>query len=131
MSYRALVQPKWLDEMLWRWGVRSLRLESNSLGYPTICPMLKEGIPIQARSFEPMGYSEEDFAELEKALDKLDTAHQMAILRAYRPWKAREIEHEFQGVSIRTWQRRTHAAAAFIVISMNRSTKGMATPAMA
>ncbi|WP_421883251.1 hypothetical protein [Methylibium sp.] len=129
MSKRALVQPKWLDEMLWRWGIRSLRLESRALGYPSICPMLKEGIPVQAQSFEPTGYSEEDFSQLERAVSLLVERHQMALIRAYRPWKARDIEETYAayGVTTRTWQRWVHEAAGLINASMNRQAKGIAT----
>lgn len=135
MARRPLVQPKWLDEMLWRWGLRSLRRESGALGYPTICPMLREGIPVRTHSFEPTGYSEEDFTQLERAVAALEGRHQLAIVRAYRPWKAREIDSEFSGVTVRTWQRRVHEAVAHILAHMNRQARGkptgLATPVTA
>lgn len=120
MARRAVVRPDWLDSMLWQWGLRALR--GAGLGYPTVCPMLKEGIPQQARSFEPEGLCDQDFAQLEGAVAALEHKHQMAVIRAYRPWTAKTIEHEFAayGVSDRSWQRWLHEAAEKIVVHMER-----------
>lgn len=117
-----MVSPRWLDVMLWQWGLWSLRRASGALGYPTVCPMLKEGIPSRAEAFEPTGYSGEDYRQLEAAIAGLDQKHQLAIVRAYRPWKIAAIAEELiaKDVSDRTWQRWVHEAAALVAEQMGR-----------
>ena len=123
MSKRPTVEPVWLDRMLVKWGIRSLKLETAGLGYPRICPMLKEGIPTPARSYEPTGYSLEDFDQLEKAVDSLEMKYRLVITRAYKPWKARDIEMVLRTYEVtdRTWRNWLTAAARQIEISMNRA----------
>lgn len=127
MSKRSTVEPRWLDTMLFRWGVNSLRRESNALGYPRICPMLAEGIPTRAESREPMGYSEDDYTDLQTAIDQLDRKHHLVLVRCYRPWRGKEIEAELRQnyqVGERTWLRWLHEAAARLVVLMRKDSLG-------
>jgi len=122
MSRRTLVQPRWLDCLLWNWAIRSLKVESGSIGYYTINPMLKEGIPTQATSYEPTGFNADDFEATTKAIDALPDNFRLVILRAYKPWAARAMEAELDvyGVSERTWQRWTHEAAVILERALMR-----------
>lgn len=108
--------------MLFQWGIRSLKAESRGLGYPTICPMLREGIPVRASSFEPTGYCDADFRELQAAIDNLDRKYQLVLIRAYRPWQAQAVEVELSAYEVteRTWRNWLHDAALMICGSMSR-----------
>ena len=88
--------------------------------------MLAEGIPTRAESREPMGYSEDDFDDLQKAIDKLERKHHLVLVRCYRPWRAKEIEIELRmyEVAERTWLRWLHEAAARLVILMAKDSLG-------
>lgn len=123
MAKRATVQPIWLDRMLVQWGIRSLKLEISGLGYPRVCPMLSEGIPTQARSHEPTGYSELDFQQLEAAIAKLDRKYALVLSRAYKPWyaEAAAIELRAYEVTERTWYNWLQDAAGMIAVSMARA----------
>jgi hypothetical protein len=122
MAKRSTVQPVWLDRMLVQWGIRSLKIEISGLGYPRKCPMLAEGIPTQARSYEPTGYSELDFQQLDTAIAKLDRKYLLVVSRAYKPWYAESaaIELAPYGVTERTWYNWLQDAARMIETSMAR-----------
>lgn len=123
MARRPLIQPKWLDEMLWRWGQDSLRRESRMLGWYSICPMLKEGIPTQARSYEPTGVAPWEFEELEAHINALEPKFVLVLVRAYRPWAAPQAEERLAGYGgIRMWQRWLHEAVAQLASRMERTT---------
>lgn len=113
MARRAVVQPRWLDSMLWRWGLQQLREQSKGLGYPSICTMLKDGIPATGNTVQPWEISPQDFKDLEAAFETLDRRYQLALTRCYRPWAAAEIEYllrEYE-VNDRTWRRWVHDGA--------------------
>lgn len=111
--------------MLWQWGIRSLKMESGGLGYPRVCPMLKEGIPTQARSFEPTGIAPWEMDMLEKAIDQLEWKYKLVLMRSFRPWMARTVEQELEalGTVDRTWRRWLHEAAAILAQKMATRTE--------
>jgi hypothetical protein len=114
--------------MLWRWGQSCVRRESKMIGWYTICPMLKEGIPQQARSYEPTGVAPWEHDQLEAAIARLEEKHALILIRAYRPWQAREVESiliEKHGErSLRSWQRWLHEAVSKLLVAMD---EGLAT----
>jgi len=120
MSRRATVEPVWLDRMLVAWGTASIR----SSGWYSINPMLKDGIPNPARSMEPMGLTSLDFRQLESAINALPHHNKLAITRAYKPWAAREIEHETSvyGVTGRVWGAWLAEAAGLLLRHMDTAT---------
>ena len=123
MAKRATVQPRWLDEMLWRWGINHLRQASRGLGYPSICVMLRDGIPTSAPQKEPWEYSAEDYRDLEAAIASLEERYQLVIARAYRPWRKDAVEAELRvyGANERTWIKWLHRAAEMIEQHMARA----------
>ena len=119
MSRRSVVEPVWLDRMLQGWGTSSLK----SKGWYAVNPMLKDGIPVSARSYEPTGLCLMDYTQLEEALETLDLKHRCAITRAYKPWTAKAMEAEWPATSTMTWCNWLHAAAKLITIHMNSYTE--------
>lgn len=124
MSKRATVNPRWLDGMLVQWGLYEVRRSMGSLGYPRICPMLRDGIPQPARSHEPIGITSHEHDTMTKIIGALDRKYQLVLIRAYKPWAAEEcshlLRHEFD-CSERTWLRWLHDAAEIIVKQMARA----------
>jgi hypothetical protein len=108
--------------MLVQWGTRSLREQSNALGYPRICVMLKDGIPTSTPYYEPNEISKADYDQLQASIERLERKHQLVLIRAYRPWRAKEMEDELSvyTVTSRTWLNWLHDAAALLLASMNR-----------
>jgi hypothetical protein len=118
MARRSTVEPRWLDDMLVIWGMRSVR---DKLGFPAICPMFRERVGQPARSYEPTGYCGSDFDQLQAAIDALMPRHKMVIARCFKPWTRLIMEEELQkfGVSERTWVNWLHEAAAIIAADMD------------
>jgi hypothetical protein len=126
MAKRATVDPAWLDAMLLSWGRIKVR---DALGYPSESFMFKERVPSPARSFEPTGYSGQDFRELEAAMDRLMTQHKYAILHCYKPWTVESVRDAYAQEFGIFWntdagkkkiQRLLHEAAAVLADDMDR-----------
>jgi hypothetical protein len=77
---------------------------TKGIGWYSVNPMLKEGIPSRAESFEPTGYSGQDFKTLEDAMTAIQPRYLLAVVRYAAPWKARELDLEW-GYSADTWLR--------------------------
>lgn len=117
MSKRATIQPLWLDAMFVGWGLSALR---SNRGWYSVNPMLKDGIPMPARSMEPQGLCFADWSDLQKAIDALPLNHQCALIRCYRPWTAKTMEQEWPGTSPTSWHRWLNAAAASVFCALER-----------
>lgn len=122
MARRATIDPRWLDSLLSKWGVRHLKEESGALGYPGACPMFKGRVAVSARSMEPTGIAPWELDQLDAEIGKLDRNHALALIRHYRPWAELRIQAEMSAyqVSDRTWQRWLHDAAALLRVKMER-----------
>lgn len=120
MARRSTVKPDWLDDMLVIWGLRDVR---SALGFPPISPMFRQRVGTPARSYEPTGYSDVDFDQLQTALDRLETKHKLVIMRCFKPWTARAVEDELRrlyDVSERTWVNWLHEGAGLLAADMER-----------
>lgn len=109
MARRPDLQPEWLCSLLVNWGRHEFHSGSRMLGYPSICPMLKTGIPSQARSFEPTGYTMQDWSEVEAAIAELPQPQQLAVVRYCMPWRIQMIDQQWPADDS-TWLRRLKAA---------------------
>lgn len=112
MSKRAVINPRWLDSMLVKWG----RTIPGARGWYSVCPMLQSGIPASKPSYEPWELLPRDFDDLTKAIDSLEHKYRCVIYMAYKPWTMPEMLSELAkyGVCQRTQQRWLHDAAARI-----------------
>jgi hypothetical protein len=115
--------------------MRDLYGSTKGLGYYSVNPMLKDGIPTPARSYEPTGYSHEDFRELEAAMTGMAQAEEykyeiLAVLRYVKPWKAKAIDEEHQRET-RLWLRDLKNGLATIDAKMRRLTTGNLIATMA
>lgn len=100
MPRKPELEPRWLVGLLHQWAMRELYGSTKGLGYYSVNPMLKDGIPTQARSYEPTGYSHGDFRELEHAMKEMAEAPRLkfellAVVRYVKPWKAKDIDAEW------------------------------------
>jgi hypothetical protein len=84
--------------------MRELHGQTRGIGWYSINPMLKEGIPVRAESFEPTGYSGQDFDRLEQAMRQIQDKHLLAVVRYVMPWRARAMDEEW-GFSTDSWLR--------------------------
>lgn len=126
MPRKPELEPRWLVGLLHQWAMRELYGSTKGLGYYSVNPMLKDGIPTQARSYEPTGYSHEDFRELEVALKEMMVAEELkyeflAVMRYVKPWKARVIDDEHPRET-RFWLRDLKNGLATIDAKMRRLT---------
>ena len=120
MSRRASVQPRWLDGMLYKWGITM----PTAKGWYNVCPMLQSGIPSTAGNHAgTWDLTPADFDALHKAIDSLSHKHRCMIYRCYKPWTLRQQEAELEqyGACQRTMQRWLHDAAKAIEVHMSRS----------
>lgn len=97
MSREAQLGPAWLIGLLVAWNRRETR--DSGLGYYRVNPMLRDGIPTPARSYEPTGYGGAEIEAVGREVGKLDELHRAAVLRYCRPWMARAIDAEFAGTA--------------------------------
>src|SRR5574341_477100 len=102
MSKQKPIEPRWLVSLLVCWARRDLHDEIRGLGYYSINPMLKDGIPGRVRSYEPAGYSGQDYTDLEQCLKQLKPRQLLAVLRYCKPWKAADIDAEYR-LDADTW----------------------------
>lgn len=126
MPRKPELEPRWLVGLLHQWAMRELYGSTKGLGYYSVNPMLKDGIPTPARSYEPTGYSHEDFRELEAAMTDMarDETYKfeiLAVLRFAKPWKAVDIDKEHQRET-RFWLRDLKNGLATIDAKMRRLT---------
>ena len=96
MARRPQLEPAWLIGLLNAWARHSHKDHTRGLGWYSASPMLKGGIPVRARSYEPMGYCEADYTAVYEALQGLDLMPRMAVGRYFKPWARSAIEAEFQ-----------------------------------
>ncbi len=96
MSKRPELEPRWLIGLLNQWALRMSRDQTRGLGYYTINPMLRDGIPVRARSYEPTGYSDVDFLDVENAVSQLDVMRRLSVMRYFKPWSRLAIDAEFE-----------------------------------
>ncbi|MCW7541457.1 hypothetical protein OOT46_26975 [Aquabacterium sp. A7-Y] len=120
MSRRATVEPEWLDAMLCRWG--RAHMLAGGKGYPSVSPMFMQRHSRSVGSFEPTGYSREDFRELEAAIEALPRQQQAALIRAYRPWTAATMDEYYPCTSPVTWHRWLHTAAETVAARWGQAT---------
>lgn len=92
MSRKPTLEPRWLVGLLSAWARRTSR--DKGLGYPTLCPMLKDGVPGRVRSYEPTGYGDADLKDIDQAVSQLDVMRRLAVMRYFKPWMARAIDAE-------------------------------------
>lgn len=113
MSRPMRIEPSWLDALLKRWAANDLRRSSGPLGYPSVCIMFHERVQLDRfESREPWAISGRDYADLQRAIDGLETHHNLAIVRHYKPWLQRDLEALF-GVytyTDRHWRNLVHRA---------------------
>lgn len=111
MARKPELHPAWLVGLLHAWASRKRSEEQGTVGWYRINPMLKEGIPVRAQSYEPTGYSGHDFKQLEAAMLTIDTRYAVAVVRYVRPEKARGFDLQW-GYSTDTWLRYLKAGLA-------------------
>ena len=119
MARPAKLEPRWLVSLLNQWALRDAHRASKGLGYYSINPMLKDGIPGRARSFEPTGFCERDFTDAEKAIDGLDQNLRLSIVRYFKPWAKAAIDTEVQR-SDDTWMRWLKEALSLVEADLDR-----------
>lgn len=122
MPRQPELHPAWLVGLLHQWASRRRAEESRTVGWYSINPMLKEGIPVRAESYEPTGYSGYDFKQLEMAMMAIDSRHAIAVIRYVRPEKARGFDIEY-GYSTDTWLRYLKAGLVGLDAKMERLDK--------
>lgn len=120
MGRKADLNPRWLVGLLNRWAVRDDRDRSRGLGYYTTNPMLRAGMPMSARtSQEPMDYCDEDYVDVQIAVDGLEINLRMAVVRYFKPWSKHVIDAEVHR-SDDTWMRWLKDALSLIESEMDR-----------
>ena len=97
MSRAPQLEPAWLIGLLMAWTRRETR--DSGLGFYKVNPMLRDGIPTQARSYEPTGYGGADLDAVGRAVGELPMMRKMAVMRYCRPWMAPAIDAEFHGAN--------------------------------
>ena len=119
MSRRPQLEPAWLIGLLIAWNRRAC--SGIGLGYYTINPMLRSGIPTQAQSYEPMGYGGADLEAVGRAIDTLSLIHRIAVMRYLRPWMIPAIDHELEfHAPARSWLKELRLAIGEIEAEMSR-----------
>lgn len=93
MSREAQLGPAWLIGLLVAWNRRETR--DSGLGYYRVNPMLRDGIPTPARSYEPMGYGGAEIDAVGRAVAELELMRRVAVMRYCRPWMIPAINAEF------------------------------------
>lgn len=122
MAKRAMVQPRWLDGLLLKWG----RTLPGCRGWYTVSPMLQSGIPASKPDYEPWDLQPKDFDDLVVALARLEDHDKrwfQAIRRAYKPHCARDAEEQLAPycVSDRSWRNWVHEGAAWLEREMSKA----------
>ena len=121
MSRRPQLEPAWLIGLLIAWNRRAC--SGIGLGYYTINPMLRSGIPTQAQSYEPTGYGGIDLEDVGHAVDSLCLMHRVAVMRYLRPWMIPAIDAELEfHAPARSWLKDLKLAIAEIEAEMRTKT---------
>lgn len=117
MSRQAQLEPAWLIGLLMAWSRRETR--DSGLGYYRINPMLRDGIPTQARSYEPTGYGGVELEAVGKAVEGLRLMRRLAVLRYCQPWMAPAMdrEHKFH---TDTWLYHLRNALAELALALQK-----------
>lgn len=109
MSRPAQLGPAWLIGLLLAWSRRETC--ASGLGYYRVNPMLRDGIPTPARSYEPMGYGGADIEAIGSAVGALPLMRRVAVMRYCRPWMIPAIDAEMgRTLSTDTWLYHLRAA---------------------
>jgi len=119
MSRKPTLEPRWLVGLLHQWAMRSLHSEDRGLGYPSICAMLKDGIPGRVHSYEPTGYGDADFKDIDNAVAQLTLMRRLAVSRYYKPWTVRAIDAEI-GRDTDTWLYHLKQAMTVLAKELDR-----------
>jgi hypothetical protein len=120
MPREAKLGPDWLTSLLVCWGRQRLDEASKGKGFYTINPMLKDGIPTPARSYEPTGFSWQDYSDLEKAVGGLETLQQLAVARYCMPWRIAMIDAEHDYMTTRRWLVLLRESLALLDLALSR-----------
>lgn len=102
MARKPELHPAWLVGLLVEWGRRERSATIQGLGFYRVNPMLKAGIPQQARSYEPTGYSDNDLEEIGNCIRKLERLQIFAVMRYAIPERVQAIDNEIK-LSSTTW----------------------------
>ena len=117
MARKPLLEPAWLVSLLHAWAAHSHHESSMALGWYSMCPMLQSGIPGRARSYEPTGFSQQDYTDLFVAIQELELVNRMAVGRYFKPWAKDAIDAEFTA-SDDTWLRRLRASMGQLEVKL-------------
>lgn len=130
MSRKPTLEPRWLVGLLNAWARRTSR--EKGLGYPTLCAMLKDGIPGRVRSYEPTGYGDADLKDIDQAVSQLDVMRRLAVMRYFKPWMARAIDAEYSyAASVpNMWATLLREALAMLETKLARLKEGAPCTAM-
>lgn len=120
MSRQAQLGPAWLIGLLLAWSRRDTR--DSGLGYYRVNPMLRDGIPTPARSYEPMGYGGAEIDAVGRAVASLRLMRRVAVMRYCRPWMIPAIDAEFEApLSTDAWLYHLRAALTELECEMSRA----------
>lgn len=120
MSREAQLGPAWLIGLLVAWNRRETR--DSGLGYYRVNPMLRDGIPTPARSYEPMGYGGAEIDAVGRAVASLRLMRRVAVMRYCRPWMIPAIDAEFESpLSTDAWLYHLRAALTELECEMSRA----------
>ena len=92
--------------MLIKWAVE----HATGGGYPKQAPFIGERVDGGTQAYDPIGFSRQDYADLETAINNLKSEFQAAIIRTYRPW-LRIAMQDLYPASDRMWCYRLERAA--------------------
>lgn len=120
MPREAKLGPAWLTSLLVCYGRRQLNAASKGLGYYTINPMLRDGIPHRAQSYLPTGFSARDYRDLEAALGQLPTMGQLSVARYCMPWRIAMIDSEHPYMETRQWLAALRESLAALELALSR-----------
>lgn len=107
---RKELEPRWLVGLLNQWARYDAKQLDKGLGFPSTCPMLRDGIPVRARSYEPTGYGDADMRDVHQAVERLNIRYRCAVMRYYRPWSRQAIDGEWGAVHANVWAKWLHEA---------------------
>lgn len=120
MSREAQLGPAWLIGLLVAWNRRETR--DSGLGYYRVNPMLRDGIPTPARSYEPMGYGGAEIDAVGRAVAELELMRRVAVMRYCRPWMIPAINAEFaEPPSTDKWLKHLREALAELDGKLSRA----------
>lgn len=118
MSKKPELEPRWLIGLLNQWAKRSSY--DKSLGYYTTNPMLRSGIPGRVRSYEPTGYSDVDFLDVQRAIDGLDIMRRLSVMRYFKPWSRKAIDAEIARDND-TWMYHLRLSLIALTVELDRN----------